>query len=87
MLAEAEAKLADHKSRTGPVEAGAGAANAAPAPAIVPAAAPAAAPAANGGDAAPAQPDGSDCAAQPAGHDAPHVKGMRHFCLREFKEY
>lgn len=77
MLAEAEAKLAEHRSRTGPAEAGA--ANAAAAPAVVPAAAPAV----SGADAAPAEPEGPSSADQPAGHGAPHVKGMRRCGLRE----
>ena len=78
MLAEAEAKLADHSSRAGFVEAGAASAAAGSvAPAAVPAAVPAAAPAVSGGDAAPAEPEGSNSAAQPASHDAPQVKGMR----------
>lgn len=80
MLAEAEAKLADHSSRASFVEAGAASA-AAVAPAVAPDAVPAAAPAVGGGDAAPAEPQGSNSAAQPASHDAPQVKGMH--CCRE----
>lgn len=79
MLAEAETKLAEHRSRIGPAEAGVANAAAAAAPALLPAAAPAA----SGGDVAPAKPEGPNSAAQPAGHDAPHVKGMSRCGIRE----